>query len=195
MWAVTILASDAIGGQRIWAHEAKLRSAMYHSTLWPSCVRCVEPQYTCHVCVCDHDGSTAKQVCFNKLGCPPVILKCRPTGARELIHQSMTKHCYLLCPLLCCCHSTQGITSLVCLGGFENQRRVYAWQQETIELDETKFEWGTLYEIECETVSHTVEMSKENFLPWSDVAVSWCPDSLLQVGRILLQGNLVVHPS
>ncbi|MEW5302618.1 MAG: hypothetical protein WDW38_008027 [Sanguina aurantia] len=54
-------------------------------------------------------------------------------------------------PLLATTASAQGITSLVCLGGFKNQRQVYAWQEETIELDETKFEWGTLYEIECET--------------------------------------------
>jgi hypothetical protein len=40
----------------------------------------------------------------------------------------------------------------VCLGGFENQRQEYAWQGHTLELDETRYEWGTLYELECETV-------------------------------------------
>lgn len=42
--------------------------------------------------------------------------------------------------------------SLVALGGFQNQRDVYEWEGHTLELDETKFEHGTLYEIEVETV-------------------------------------------
>lgn len=42
---------------------------------------------------------------------------------------------------------------LVCLGGFKNQREVFEWEGQTLELDETQYEWGTLYEIECETVS------------------------------------------
>ena len=46
-----------------------------------------------------------------------------------------------------------GLQALTCLGGFQNARKVYDWQGYCIELDETKFEWGTLYELECETVS------------------------------------------
>jgi hypothetical protein len=38
------------------------------------------------------------------------------------------------------------------MGGFKNQREVFSWEGETLELDETKYEHGTLYEIECETV-------------------------------------------
>ena len=45
-----------------------------------------------------------------------------------------------------------GIHSLVCLGGFRNLRQEYAWEGLTLELDETFFKQGTLYEIECETV-------------------------------------------
>ena len=41
---------------------------------------------------------------------------------------------------------------LVCLGGFRNLRRDYAWEGFKLELDETQFEWGTVYEIEVETV-------------------------------------------
>lgn len=39
------------------------------------------------------------------------------------------------------------------MGGFRNRRQEYAWEGCTLELDETYFEHGTLYEIECETVS------------------------------------------
>lgn len=46
-----------------------------------------------------------------------------------------------------------GMTSLVSLGGFRNQRDCYSWGGHVLELDETDFEHGTLYEIECETVS------------------------------------------
>lgn len=38
------------------------------------------------------------------------------------------------------------------MGGFKNDRTVFAWCGQTIELDETKYEWGTVYEIELETV-------------------------------------------
>lgn len=44
-----------------------------------------------------------------------------------------------------------GVTSLVCLGGFQNQRDCFGWEGHTLELDETRFPHGTLYEIECET--------------------------------------------
>ncbi|KAL2929812.1 Triphosphate tunel metalloenzyme 3 [Bienertia sinuspersici] len=39
----------------------------------------------------------------------------------------------------------------VCLGGFKNVRGVYGWKGLKLELDETLFDFGTLYEIECES--------------------------------------------
>jgi hypothetical protein len=51
-----------------------------------------------------------------------------------------------------CSHRSYNIKHLVCMGGFRNSRAVYAWNGETLELDETDFDHGTLYEIECETV-------------------------------------------
>ncbi|CAL4897082.1 unnamed protein product [Urochloa decumbens] len=41
----------------------------------------------------------------------------------------------------------------VCLGGFRNTRNVYELEDEglVLELDETRFEFGTSYELECET--------------------------------------------
>jgi hypothetical protein len=46
-----------------------------------------------------------------------------------------------------------GLKELVGMGGFKNQREVFKWQGETLELDQTSYDWGTLYEIEVETVS------------------------------------------
>lgn len=40
---------------------------------------------------------------------------------------------------------------LVCLGGFRNVRAVYEWNGLKLELDETSYDFGTCYEIECET--------------------------------------------
>jgi hypothetical protein len=48
---------------------------------------------------------------------------------------------------------TMGIQELSCIGGFFNRRVVYSWEGETLEVDETCYDHGTLYEIECETVS------------------------------------------
>ncbi|CAM0151276.1 unnamed protein product [Urochloa decumbens] len=42
----------------------------------------------------------------------------------------------------------------VCLGGFRNTRNVYELEDEgglVLELDETRFDFGTCYELECET--------------------------------------------
>jgi len=44
-----------------------------------------------------------------------------------------------------------GVTSLVCLGGFENVRQEFPFAGHTLELDETRFAWGTLYEVEVES--------------------------------------------
>jgi len=54
-------------------------------------------------------------------------------------------------PLVRSLNEKTGMSALVCRGGFRNKRQVYSWQGETLELDETYFEHGTLYEIECET--------------------------------------------
>jgi hypothetical protein len=51
---------------------------------------------------------------------------------------------------LCC--SKYGLTELVCMGGFDNTRQEVSWEGFTLELDETKYPWGTLYELEAETV-------------------------------------------
>lgn len=48
--------------------------------------------------------------------------------------------------------SKYGLSELVCLGGFDNTRQEVSWQGFTLELDETKYPWGTLYELEAETV-------------------------------------------
>lgn len=40
---------------------------------------------------------------------------------------------------------------LVVLGGFKNLRAVYDWNGLKLELDETQYDFGTCYEIECET--------------------------------------------
>ena len=49
------------------------------------------------------------------------------------------------------CRKT-GVTELLSLGGFRNIRKDFDWEGAKLELDETQFEWGTVYEIEVETV-------------------------------------------
>lgn len=41
---------------------------------------------------------------------------------------------------------------LVLIGGFNNLRSVYSWKGNILELDQTSYPWGSMYEIECETV-------------------------------------------
>jgi uncharacterized protein YjbK len=49
---------------------------------------------------------------------------------------------------------------LTCLGGFHNVRKEYEWEGNLLELDETRYEWGTVYELECETVEPEVVREK-----------------------------------
>ena len=37
------------------------------------------------------------------------------------------------------------------LGSFDNQRHVYDWRDFKLEVDQTTYPWGSMYEIECET--------------------------------------------
>ncbi|KAK9706235.1 hypothetical protein RND81_07G112700 [Saponaria officinalis] len=43
------------------------------------------------------------------------------------------------------------IVGYVCLGGFKNVRGVYEWNGLKLEVDETLFDFGILYEVECES--------------------------------------------
>ena len=42
-------------------------------------------------------------------------------------------------------------TELVCIGGFRNVRKEFSFEGHTLELDETRFEHGTVFEIEVES--------------------------------------------
>lgn len=42
-------------------------------------------------------------------------------------------------------------SELVCIGGFKNVRKEFSFEGHTLELDETNFEHGTVYEIEVES--------------------------------------------
>lgn len=45
------------------------------------------------------------------------------------------------------------MSHLKSLGGFKNVRSDFDFEGFKLELDETQFDWGTVYEIEVETVS------------------------------------------
>lgn len=54
-------------------------------------------------------------------------------------------------------HRQYDLLSLISLGGFNNTRQEVQWHGFTLELDETVYPWGTLYELEAETVSAAAE--------------------------------------
>eukprot|EP00884_Botryococcus_braunii_P016348 jgi/Botrbrau1/3397/Bobra.0337s0036.3 len=73
-----------------------------------------------------------------------------PKAAREFL-TSPGKILALENPLIARLTEEYGVKDLVSLGGFENLRREFDFQGFKLELDETKYEWGTVYEIEIET--------------------------------------------
>jgi uncharacterized protein YjbK len=65
----------------------------------------------------------------------------------------------------CVVCSKVGATELKCLGGFKNTRTEINWEGNLLEVDQTKYDWGTVYEVECETTEpETVREALEAFL-------------------------------
>ncbi|GAB4823572.1 hypothetical protein N2152v2_010618 [Parachlorella kessleri] len=70
--------------------------------------------------------------------------------------------------------SYPSMEGLVSLGGFKNTRQEFDWQEHLLELDETKYEWGTLYELECETTEpEKLRQELEAFLGEQGVAYKY----------------------
>ncbi|PON90051.1 CYTH-like domain containing protein [Trema orientale] len=77
-----------------------------------------------------------------------------------------------------------GGDGLVCLGGFRNVRAVYDWEGLKLELDETRYDFGTNYELECE--SSNPERDKqllEHFLGKNGIPFSYSDVSKFAIFR------------
>ncbi|KAK8991235.1 hypothetical protein V6N11_062254 [Hibiscus sabdariffa] len=69
-----------------------------------------------------------------------------------------------------------GDVGFVCLGGFENKRDVFDWNNLKLEVDETKYEFGTCYEIECESADPDgVKKLLEEFLKENGIGLGSSP--------------------
>ncbi|KAM5548054.1 triphosphate tunnel metalloenzyme 3 [Rosa sericea] len=67
-----------------------------------------------------------------------------------------------------------GVLGFVGMGGFGNVRDVYDWKGLKLEVDETKYEFGTCYEIECESADPDGAKEKlEEFLKENGVRYSY----------------------
>lgn len=75
-----------------------------------------------------------------------------PAAARSYLGEGGNPSALLSAsPLVSSLNTKWQLQALRCMGGFRNLRQEYLWEGETLELDETYFEHGTLWEIECET--------------------------------------------
>ncbi|XP_057966784.1 triphosphate tunnel metalloenzyme 3-like [Malania oleifera] len=73
---------------------------------------------------------------------------------------------------------------LMCLGGFRNVRAVYQWNGLKLELDETKFDFGICYEIECESADpENAKKSLEGLLRENGIRYSYSEVSKFAVFR------------
>ncbi|CAL0325664.1 unnamed protein product [Lupinus luteus] len=70
------------------------------------------------------------------------------------------------------------------LGGFRNVRSVYEWKGLKLEVDETEFDFGTLYEIECESSDpEEAKRDIEEFLKDNEIAYSYSTLSKFAIFR------------
>ncbi|KAI7980948.1 Triphosphate tunnel metalloenzyme 3 [Camellia lanceoleosa] len=77
-----------------------------------------------------------------------------------------------------------GDKGLVCLGGFRNVRQVFDWNGLKLELDETHFDFGTCYEIECESSDpERVKKLIEDFLNGNGISYSYSEVSKFAIFR------------
>ncbi|EPS58113.1 hypothetical protein M569_16702 [Genlisea aurea] len=71
-----------------------------------------------------------------------------------------------------------GVAEFVALGGFRNVRDVYEWKGLKLEVDEVKYDFGTMYEVECEssepeTAKEMIQvLLKENQIEYADSSSS-----------------------
>jgi len=77
-----------------------------------------------------------------------------------------------------------GKNGFVCLGDFKNVRNVYDWKGLKLEVDETGFDFGTLFEIECES-SDPEEAKRilEEFLKKNGIDYSYSVASKFSIFR------------
>lgn len=77
-----------------------------------------------------------------------------------------------------------GDEGFVCLGGFKNVRDVFEWKGLKLELDETSFEFGTCYEIECESADpEGAKKLIEEFLKENGINYSYSEASKFAIFR------------
>ena len=76
----------------------------------------------------------------------------------------------------------------VCVGGFKNVRGVYDWNGLKLEVDETLFDFGTSYEVECESSEpHKAKEMIEGLLKQSGIPYS---NSIMSKFAIFRAGQL-----
>ncbi|CAK0783688.1 hypothetical protein CVIRNUC_006887 [Coccomyxa viridis] len=73
-----------------------------------------------------------------------------PMAARDFL-EDPSKLLQVDLPFIKDLQKKYNVSELKSLGGFKNVRSDYDWEGFKLELDETKFDWGTVYEIEVET--------------------------------------------
>ncbi|KAA8522946.1 hypothetical protein F0562_009368 [Nyssa sinensis] len=77
-----------------------------------------------------------------------------------------------------------GDGGFVCLGGFRNVRGVYEWNGLKLELDETMYDFGTCYEIECESSEpEKVKTLLEEYLKENGISYSYSEASKFAIFR------------
>ncbi|KAL0317053.1 UNVERIFIED_CONTAM: Triphosphate tunnel metalloenzyme 3 [Sesamum angustifolium] len=77
-----------------------------------------------------------------------------------------------------------GVKRFVGFGGFRNVRNVYNWNGVILEVDEAKFEFGEMYEVECETSEpERVKKMIEEFFTENGIEYSYSVMSKFAVFR------------
>ncbi|CAK9147612.1 unnamed protein product [Ilex paraguariensis] len=77
-----------------------------------------------------------------------------------------------------------GEDGFVGLGGFRNVRNVFGWNGVKLEVDETMYEFGTFYEVECEsTEPEKVKGMIEGFLKENEILYEYSEKSKFAIFR------------
>ncbi|KAK4433328.1 Triphosphate tunnel metalloenzyme 3 [Sesamum alatum] len=150
------------------SQRAVLLLRLYEQTRIPQCVVCLKAK---PVLV---DGVSRIEMEYEELD--PAIFKACLDDPQKLMHVDLR--------VLRRVKEEFGVKRFVGLGGFRNVRNVYMWKGMKLEVDEAKYDFGEMYEVECETSEpERVKKMMEDFVKENGIDYSYSVMSKFAVFR------------
>ncbi|KAK4433329.1 Triphosphate tunnel metalloenzyme 3 [Sesamum alatum] len=150
------------------SQRAVLLLRLYEQTHIPECIVCLKAKPVLA------DGVSCIEMEYEDLD--PAIFKACLDDPQKLMHVDLR--------VLRRVKEEFGVRRFVGLGGFRNVRNVYKWKGVKLDVDEAKYHFGEMYEVECETSDpERVKKMMEEFFKENGIDYSYSVMSKFAVFR------------